>query len=37
MGRDHKNELEEESREIVVYPRIMLLPDHTFRVPNRLL
>jgi len=28
-----KNELEEESREIVVYPgRIMLLPDHTFRV-----
>ena len=28
-----KNELEEESREIVVYPgRVMLLPDHTFRV-----
>ena len=28
-----KNELEEESREIVVYPgRIMLLPDHTFRI-----
>ncbi len=28
-----KHELEEESREIVVYPgRIMLLPDHTFRV-----
>ena len=28
-----KNELEEESREIIVYPgRIMLLPDHTFRV-----
>ena len=28
-----KKELEEESREIVVYPgRIMLLPDHTFRV-----
>ena len=28
-----KNELEEESREVVVYPgRIMLLPDHTFRV-----
>jgi translation initiation factor 5B len=28
-----KNELEEESREIGVYPgRIMLLPDHTFRV-----
>ena len=28
-----KNELEEESREIVVYPgRIILLPDHTFRV-----
>lgn len=30
---NRKNELEEESREIVVYPgRIMLLPDHTFRV-----
>ena len=28
-----KTELEEERRELVVYPgRIMLLPDHTFRI-----
>ena len=31
--QNRKSELEEERRELVVYPgRIMLLPDHTFRV-----
>ena len=30
---DRKAELEEQSRELVVYPgRVMFLPDHTFRV-----
>ena len=30
---ERKSELEEERRELVVYPgRVMLLPDHTFRI-----
>ena len=35
MDGNRKAELEEQSRELVVYPgRVMFLPDHTFRVSN---